>query len=511
MSQRRSFIQKVIYLCLILALFLPLVYLNRETSGGKGMLRSLPQMRQDMDLAQSSLGEIDPASETLKLAALGMRGIAATVLNLKGIDYQKKQDWTNLSATCEQLTKLVPNFISFWKYQAWNLSYNVSVEFDDYRDRYYWVKRGIYFLRDGLVYNRREPRLLWEVGWFTSEKLGKSDEKEQFRVLFVKDDDYHDQLPKDLRDPFGRRDNWLVGKQAYVEGVKMVDGGVTLKGMSPIMFFSKPGICQIYYSTALGEDGKLDEDYREAWSEALREWKRFGSREMPATAADNQVLLIRMNELDEYAKRAKEAAAALDALQPGLRDDLRKEKIAKLPAPEREALETPADKRTPDQQTRAYEADYKVMVSHSDVAARVSADKKTQAEKLAYDANYADAMADMIDKYRGIMNFGDWELRCMAEQTEDAREARKLVYDANHKLQADSPDLVGAEQDYARGLQKWRAVLDKYPGLAKDSLSGPELGEIVTGYEKILELLDEKLPEDFILKDVRQYNPRLPE
>ncbi|MBI3469698.1 MAG: hypothetical protein HY000_42410 [Planctomycetes bacterium] len=511
MSQRRSFIQKVIYLCLILALFLPLVYLNRETSGGKGMLRSLPQMRQDMGLAQSTLGEIDPASETLKLAALGMRGIAATVLNLKGIDYQKKQDWTNLSATCEQLTKLVPNFISFWKYQAWNLSYNVSVEFDDYRDRYYWVKRGIHFLRDGLVYNSREPRLLWEVGWFTSEKLGKSDEKEQFRVLFVQDDDYHDQLPKNLRDPFGRRDNWLVGKQAYVEGVQMVDRGVTLKGMSPIMFFSKPGICQIYYGTALGDDGKFGEDYHEAWSEALREWKRFGSREMPATTANDQVLMIRMNDLEQWADRAKKAAAELDAIEPGLREKLRQEKIAALPTKEREALNTPEVTRTPEQQTAAYEADYKVRVSHSDVAARVSTDKKSQAEKLANEANYGDAMADMIDKYRGIMNFGDWELRCMAEQTEEAREARKLIYDAQHRLEADSPDLVGAEQLYAQGLQKWRGVLDKFPALIKDSLTGPELGEMVTGYEKILELLDEKLPEDFILKDVRYHNPRLPE
>jgi hypothetical protein len=223
------------------------------------------------------------------------------------------------------------------------------------------------------------------------------------------------------------------------------------------------------------------------------------------------VLVIRMNDLEEYTRRAKEAKEALEALQPGLREQLREKKIAALPEKEREALNTPEVQRTQEQATVAYEADYKSQVSHEEVAAAISGDKKAQAEKLAKEAKYADAMADMIDKYRGIMNFGDWELRCKADMTEEAREARKLVYDATQRLQADSPDLVGAEQLYMQGLQKWRIVLDKFPGLVKDSLTGPELGEIVTGYEKILELLDEKLPEDFILKDVRYHNPRLPE
>ena len=75
-----------------------------------------------------------------------------------------KEDWTNLTATLEQLAKLQPNFITFWKFQAWNLSYNVSVEFDDYHDRYSFVRRGIEFLKEGEKYNRDNPQLLCGFG-----------------------------------------------------------------------------------------------------------------------------------------------------------------------------------------------------------------------------------------------------------------------------------------------------------------------------------------------------------
>ena len=75
-----------------------------------------------------------------------MRGVAANILWEKAHDYHRREDWVGLKATLEQIAKLQPNFISVWVYQGWNLSYNISVEFDNYRDRYYWVIQGIKFL-----------------------------------------------------------------------------------------------------------------------------------------------------------------------------------------------------------------------------------------------------------------------------------------------------------------------------------------------------------------------------
>ncbi|NIL99325.1 MAG: hypothetical protein GTO62_20065, partial [Planctomycetales bacterium] len=71
-----------------------------------------------------------------------MRGVAANILWEKVHRYKKRKDWTNLAAAVNQITTLQPNFISVWIFQAWNLSYNVSVEFEDVRDRYQWVIKG---------------------------------------------------------------------------------------------------------------------------------------------------------------------------------------------------------------------------------------------------------------------------------------------------------------------------------------------------------------------------------
>ena len=180
----------------ILLLLVPLFLLSNPASttskGGAGNPGGyLAQAREKAGLSETHLGEIDATGETIKLATLGMRGVATVFLWQKAHDYQMRKDWTNLSATLTQLTKLEPHFVSVWRHQAWNLAFNVSSEFDGYRDRYRWVIRGIEFLQSGLPYNRQEPRMPAEVGSFIAEKIGRSDESKQFRVLFREDDDFN--------------------------------------------------------------------------------------------------------------------------------------------------------------------------------------------------------------------------------------------------------------------------------------------------------------------------------
>ena len=156
MNKQASFSRKVSYGVGIILLFVPLWILSRpQTSTSEG--GQLAQKKEEYGLSQASLGEIDPASETMKLATLGLRGLAVNQLWRKADEYKKKEDWTNLTATLEQLARLQPNIITFWKFQSWNVSYNVSVQFDDYRDRYYYVRQGIEFLQQGVEKNKKEP------------------------------------------------------------------------------------------------------------------------------------------------------------------------------------------------------------------------------------------------------------------------------------------------------------------------------------------------------------------
>ncbi|HSO48304.1 MAG TPA: hypothetical protein VLQ68_10280 [Rhizobiaceae bacterium] len=174
MSQDLSFWRKVVYIGVIVLLLFPLFWIGqpatRTSAGGV-----LARLRADNDLSQAELGEIDPAGESMKLATLGLRNVAANLLWEKSFEYKKKEDWEGLSATLNQITKLQPNFITVWEHQAHNLSYNVSVEFDDYRMRYHWVKKGIDFLAEGIRKNRENPRLLHNTGWITGQKIGRAD------------------------------------------------------------------------------------------------------------------------------------------------------------------------------------------------------------------------------------------------------------------------------------------------------------------------------------------------
>jgi len=124
----------LLLLVAIAVLLVPLSALSQPAdSAGPGGL--LARLRSRFGLSQANLGDVDPTSETMRFATLGLKNVAVTLLWDRANHYKKVEDWANLSATLEQMTKLQPNFYSIWDFQAHNLSYNISVEFDDYRDR----------------------------------------------------------------------------------------------------------------------------------------------------------------------------------------------------------------------------------------------------------------------------------------------------------------------------------------------------------------------------------------
>ena len=309
MNRRQPFIRKIVYLALIAGLLFPLTLLSKpSTADATGRFKStggvLAQMRDKYHLGQANLGEIDPSSEAIKLATLGMRGVAVNVLWTKLNHYRKVEDWTSTSATLEQIKKLQPNFIAAWRYQAWNLAYNFSVEFDDYRDRYYWVIRGINFLKEGTEYNDREPILLWDMGHFISQKIGPSDEKRLFRKMFVADDDFHGNRP------YGERDNWLVGRGKFLEAEQAVADGKKMKGQSPLIYLSNAPLCLIYYAMALEDEGQFNEVTRNAWDQSAQSWQAYGEREIPG--ADG--LPYRMSEMELHATKYAELRRKIEEL-----------------------------------------------------------------------------------------------------------------------------------------------------------------------------------------------------
>ena len=93
MSPReKSFWRKIAYLVAIAVLLVGLYFVGAPaTPGVEGSGGWLAQRRADYDLSQEHLGQIDATSETIKLATLGLRGLAANILWGKAHLYKKKK------------------------------------------------------------------------------------------------------------------------------------------------------------------------------------------------------------------------------------------------------------------------------------------------------------------------------------------------------------------------------------------------------------------------------------
>ncbi|MEI7781117.1 MAG: hypothetical protein WCJ18_04225 [Planctomycetota bacterium] len=453
----------------------------------------LARLRTQFGLSQANLGEVDPTSETMRLATLGLKNVAVTLLWDRANHYKKVEDWTNLSAALEQMTKLQPNFYSVWDFQAHNLSYNISVEFDDYHDRYAWVMKGIEFLRQGIALNLREPRLLGRMGWFIGQKIGRADEKKQFRRLFKADDDFHE------RDRPGRtlpeRDNWLVAREKYLAAQQLADSGAPLK-TTALIFHSEPMMTAINYARALEDDGVFGDAARDGWKLAGDEMRRFSIREIP-TSWD---VPIRLGLREAEQARAERLAADLEKLLPGRFKALEDAKRAALTPEQKKAIATAPIDRSEAEQKLAAEAESALQVTWPMVVREAPADVRDKAQAVTRQYIEARETADIIDRYRDIVNFDFWRATCETEVTEPALRAREAAWRAEREFE--NARLQTAKKAYEEAFAAWREVLDASPVLRDDQLTAEDLAEIVGRYRKVLEQLDEKFPKPFILQDI---------
>ena len=480
----------------IAVLLVPLSALSQPAdSASKG--GKLAKLREQFGLSQANLGEVDPTSEAMRLATLGLKNVAVTLLWDRANHYKKVEDWTNLSAVLEQMTKLQPNFYSVWDFQAHNLSYNISVEFDDYHDRYAWVMKGIEFLRQGISYNLREPRLLGRMGWFIGQKVGRADEKKQFRRLFRADEDFHE------RDRPGRtlpeRDNWLVAREKYRAGQQIVDAGAPLK-TTALIYHSEPMMTAVNYAKALEEDGTFGVAARDGWKLAGDEMRRFSVREIPTTWD----VPIRLGMREAELARADRVADELEKLLPGQFKALEEAKRNNITPEQKAAIDVPPMERSDDQAAAAQTAIQNMRVNWSQVVAESPADVRPRAKELLQQWKEAKETAEIIGRYREIVNFDVWRATCEAEVTESAIRAREAIWRADRDFE--NARLQPAKQAYDEAFAAWREVLDGSPVLRADSITTDDLRELVDRYRKVLEQLDEPFPKPFILGDILNLN-----
>ncbi len=275
----------------------------------------LPTMRVDYDLGESTLGNVDPSSATMNLVLLGQRGIAADVLWMSHEELKRTKNWGRMRATADSIITLQPHFLHVWRYHGWDLAFNVSAQWDDVKDRYFWVKEGTKFTMRGADQNQNYAELPWDVGRCTGHKIGRSDEWRFFRKYFLSDPDpKYDGKPDPALNPEGQ-DNYEVARTWYTRANKVEAEVEKEKGkgqhqMMRELFRHYPERCLFDMADALHREGTFGERSREAWDRAYDEWANKYGKERFISKYDGKGIYWlnpAKGDIDTMLKEDKEA------------------------------------------------------------------------------------------------------------------------------------------------------------------------------------------------------------
>jgi len=502
-----TFKRKVAYITGIVLLLFPLFFLGQPATSGRNgngeVGGKLAQLRAESELAQSNLGEINPVSSSMQLATFGLRPVAVIILWEKATKFQKMEDYDNVTATINQISKLQPNFISIWKFQAHNLAYNISVDFDNYRHRYQWVRRGIQFLMEGTRYNSRNAKLVQEVAFYTGSKIGYSDEKVQFRSLFSEDEMFHGQMSDEGIDlasnralgANGQPDNWKASYLWYEKSEDVASMNDHNVHSDPIRFFEKKPQALVYYAMALEDDGYLDAEAQQAFAAAHAALIKLGNRDLATQFGFN----VRLNQFSEFQQDLQKLRDKMDALAPELRQELIDARFARLSNPQQDAYNMEVGLRSEYHRQLANEAAQALIITEIEIAESMPEAVRNQARRIAMAAEDAAMKVDGIDYMREMINYDYWLKRCEMEQMTLAITARKTVQEADDLFA--KARLEEARKLYEIAWVDWRKIFDKYPSMITRD-TGQNLESSISNYIELLQQFDEELSEDFILQNL---------
>ncbi len=531
----KSFVRKIIYIGLIGALLIPMSMVSRSAVKGDNSQveggGQLAQLRQEYSLSQAQMMDIDPASETMKLASLGLRGVAVTMLWMQANEHKKRENYDQLASTLKALIKIQPNFVKVWDYQAHNMAYNISMEFDDYEYRYHWVKKGISFLKDGIPYNRRDHRMTDHLGFFTGMKIGRSDERSQFRRMFRKDTPFHDEMSdyidQDAYDGEYGHDNWQMAYWWYDISREMVEEKSYRQYMGDMLFYAKRPAQRRNYATSLQEEFKTDDAIQNIWQSAHEEWLEYGNRPITNTLGTQ----VSMESMLRYEIELDKLRAELDAMAPGVREthmvDLMEK--ARITSEEKIALKIPADQRNEDQIILARRANVRMLKVDSgmiDIRVLTSVPEEDQMNAKRLMDKITSKMLEMrtIDQHNQTNNYKYWRARTEAEASDLVVEARKAMFDAEemrrrsifddeYEIDFKTKEKInvrpGAISLYEQAFEKFAEVFDLYPRMRSGEMAD-DLVKSMQDYHKMLKISSLKWPKNFVLQrfiDERALNP----
>ena len=497
---RTTLVRKLVYLFVLLAMLVPLYMLGQPPGGGSDAGGRLAEMRTDFNIAESDLGEINPASATMKLVTLGLRNVAATLLWNKAHEYRVTHEWDRLRAAVNQITLLQPHYDKVWEFHAHNLSYNVSTEFDDYRQRYEMVREGTEFLQQGVRQNRKATRLVWYTGWFYGSKMGMADEKRQFRRLFSDDEVLHQGLLTEkiavdspqAWGPEGKPDNWLVGRLWLHKGYDLVDSaGVKIRRQTPLNFYETGPKWRIKHAEAIESEGVLDYRAQNRWELALEDWEAFGDRSIPTTSP----FTIRLGHIEDLKRTRDERFEEFREITGETFTKAVKVLEENLPQDLKTIWLKPDSQRSEDDKKKIPAIEFRLIPDLPSVAKESDPSVRLRAISLVGEIADLEAKVNKTEGYRTQINYAYWHTLTRAEQEERTVKARRLIFEAEEANER--AELDRAIELYEEAFAIWREIYDDYPILTIDD-TAEDVYESIRRY--MIAIDSQEFPDDFPLK-----------
>jgi hypothetical protein len=121
-----------------------------------------------------------------------LRGVVCAYRWTKVYEYQLQYRYEDVVDVTEGICRLQPHVVEAWDYLAWNLAFNLFVEAGENDDeKWLWLKRGFETLREGLLFNPSNPRLL--LGEATTIYL----KSQSAPAMYVRMEEWFSRSPKE--------------------------------------------------------------------------------------------------------------------------------------------------------------------------------------------------------------------------------------------------------------------------------------------------------------------------
>lgn len=284
----------------------------------------------------------DLPARAVTLVLGGFRGPYVVWLWIRVEEDKHRKIHFNLIDRYTKIAMLQSDYPQVWTFLAWNLAWNLPVQWQSLERRYQWIRRAAEFLDEGYRKNPHSAQIAADMGRIYCEKLGRSQEAEYYR--------------RRVREEFGRS-VFLIAYEWYDLARRLGDRYDSLgPGLGKPVIYRQACHSLTYYAEELTQEtydafaesvdaraagrhaearkafdagrGKLDEAVN-AWNWARRDW-----HEQTVRFEKEEVMALQLEVFRRFGREAADRTGQLETLRSELTYENLPETFKRMRRPE---------------------------------------------------------------------------------------------------------------------------------------------------------------------------------